>query len=108
MSSKKSNEPVKMTPAQYWEWKCSIEEMKLAKMNEKRVFLEKELMNRELENKKLRLALFKDTVKSARNSVTTKEEDFEKTKQRIEEELGMELKDCTIDPYTYEIRKIEE
>lgn len=97
----------KLTSAEYWEWRCNIEEIKFCKLNEKRVHLEKELMNRELENKKLRLALFKETVKAARKSVETSEAEYEKFKQSLEKKLGMSLSDCVIDPHTFEVNKLE-
>ncbi len=108
MTKKKVEETKKLTPAQYWEWKCYLEEMNKAKVNDKRVNLEQEIMNKEIENRKLKLALFKETVRSARRSVISSQEEFEKVKQRIEEELGMKLEDCTIDPYTLEVKKIGE
>ena len=108
MSKKKNNEPKKMTAAQYWEWRCSIEEIKVAKLNEKKAHLENEILNKDIENKKLKLVLFKESARSARSSVLATQEDFEQTKQRIEKELGISLKDCTIDPYTYEIKPINE
>ena len=108
MAKKKKDEIKKLTSAQYWEWKCSIEELKSSKLNDKRVHLEQEIMNKEIENRKLKLALYKETVRSARSSVVHMQENFEKIKQRIEEELGMSLQDCTIDPYTLEVKKIQE
>lgn len=90
----------------YWEWRCTLEELKVAKLNEKRLHLEQEIMNKEIENRKLKLALFKETVRAARASVVSRQEDQEKIKQRIEEKLKMKLEDHVIDPYTYEVKPI--
>lgn len=97
----------RLTSAQYWEWRCSIEEMKSAKLNEKRIHLEKEIMNKEIENKKLRLALFKETLGAARNSVANAELEYGKFKERLELELDVDLNNCIIDEVTYELKKLE-
>lgn len=90
----------------YWEWRCTLEELKVAKLNEKRLHLEQEIMNKEIENRKLKLALFKETVRAARSSVVSRSEDQEQIKQRIEEKLEMSLEDHVIDPYTYEVKPL--
>ncbi len=85
-----SKNPV-VRPDLYWEWRCTIEELTSARLNEKRLHLEKELKQKEIEINKLRLALFRETVTSARNHTSKAEAEYEKMKQRIESELGMSL-----------------
>jgi len=92
----------------YWEWRCTIEELKAAKLNEKRVHLEKELKQKEIEINKLRLALFRESVSSARKGVTSAETEYEKMKQRIEDKIGMSLNNCVIDDISYEVKKLED
>jgi len=65
-------------------------------------------MNKEIENRKLKLSLFRETIVSAQKSVENCEKELEKIKQRLEEELGMRLENCAIDPYTYEVNDIDE
>ena len=98
----------KLTAGSYWEYRCTIEELKSARLNQKRIHLEQEIMNKEIENRKLKLSLFRETVRSALRSVESAETELEKIKERLEEELGMSLKDCAIDPHTYEVRHIDE
>lgn len=98
----------KIKPDMYWEWRCTIEELKNAKINEKRVHLEKELKQKEIEINKLRLAVFRETVASARRSAIEAEKEYEKMKQRIEDEIGMSLNGCVIDDISYEVKKLEE
>ena len=105
--AKKDSNP-KIAPDMYWEWRCTIEELKSAKLNEKRVHLEKELKQKELEINKLRLSLFRETVASARRSTTNAQTEYEKMKQRIEDEIGMSLNGCVIDDISYEVKKFEE
>lgn len=115
MSKSKKNEEIesnqeapKLKPDVYWEWRCTIEELKTSKLNEKRVHLEKELKQKEIEINKLRLALFRETVASARKGVVAAEQEYEKMKQRIEDEIGMSLNGCVIDDISYEVKKLEE
>ncbi len=105
---KQENKPKKISPGSYWEYRCTIEELKSARLNQKRIHLEKEIMNKEIENRKLKLALFRETVRVALNTVENCEKELEKIKQRLEEELGISLENCAIDPYTYEVRDIDE
>lgn len=96
----------KLSAADYWEWRCTIEERKVAKVNEKRVHLEREIMHKEIENRKLKLALFKETVRAAQLSVEDSDAEYEKIKQRLEKKLGISLDNKAIDPYSFEIKEI--
>lgn len=98
----------KLKAESYWEYRCTIEELKSSRLNQKRIHLEQEIMNKEIENRKLKLSLFRETVRAAQRSVESAEEELEKIKQRLEEELEMSLENCAIDPYTYEVRSIDE
>jgi len=107
MAKKKKSNP-KISPALYWEWRCTTEEIKSAKINEKRIHLEREIMNKDIENRKLKLALYKETVLAARRSVEHCEAEYKKIKQRLEDELEMSFEDCVIDEFTYEVRSLKE
>ena len=100
-------ETPKMTEAQYWELRCTQEELKFSKLNEKKVHLEREIMNKEIENRKLRLALFKETLKSSRAFVEQCEKEHENTLERLSKDIGVDLKNCSIDPYTFEVKSLE-
>lgn len=106
MATKKKENVI--DPASYWEYRCTIEELKSSRLNQKRVHLEQEIMNKEIESRKLKLALFRETVRAASKSVQDAEAELEKIKQRLEKELGRSLENCVIDPITYEVRDIDE
>ena len=76
-------------------------------MNEKRALLERDLMTREIENKKLKLALFKKTLSSASDAVKAAEKEYGEMKERIEKEIGMSLNNCVISDMTYEVKKLD-
>ena len=105
---KKDNKPKKLDAGQYWEWVCTMEQLKASKLNEKRIHLEREIMNKQIENAKLKLALFKETVQAARRSVEKAELESEKFIQRLQEELGIDLKECVIDENTFEVRNLND
>lgn len=110
MARKKKEEsgPKRLSPGQYWEWRCTLEELKSAKLNEKRVHLEREIMNKEIENRKLKLAMFKEILGTARKSVEAAELENEKFRERLEADLGIDLKDCVIDEVTYEVTSVND
>lgn len=108
MSKKKTEENPKIRPELYWEWRCTIEELNSAKIKERSVHLEKELKQKEIEINKLRLALFRETVTSARQGAIEAQKEYEKMKQRIEEEIEMSLNGCVIDDISYEVKKIDD
>lgn len=103
-----NNENAKLNADMYWEWRTTVEELKSAKLNERRIHLERELLNKEIENKKMRLALFKETVTSAQSEVLKATKEYEKMKQRIEEKVGFSINNCVIDDITLEVKKLTE
>lgn len=106
--AKKKKAPKKLTEGQYWEWRCTTEELKSAKLNEKRVHLEHDRKNKEIEILKLKLVIFKDSLKAARQMVEGAETEYKNFTRKLEEDLGFEFKDVVIDEYTYELKSLEE
>lgn len=98
---------LRISPALYWEWRCTIEEVKVSKLNERRVQLERDLMSREIENKKLKLLKYQDQLSSAHRSATVAEAEYEAMRERIEIELGISLNNHAIDPHTFEVKSLE-
>ena len=52
----------KMTEGMYWEYRCTAEELKSSKLNEKRTHLERELMNKTIEIHKLKLVFPRSVI----------------------------------------------
>ncbi len=97
----------RLTPAQYWEWRCSIEELKSSDLNFKRVMLEKEIKELSIELKKKELILFKEVIINASNEKEKIKKDYEVYKQNLERQLGCSLANKIIDENTYEIKDVE-
>lgn len=98
----------KLTEGEYWQWRCSIEEVKLSKVNEKRVLLQQELMQQEIEIKKLKLALFKDVINASKRSKEHVKKEYDDFVQQLEKKLNIDMRNCTIDELTFEVRSLSE
>lgn len=90
----------------YWEWRCTIEELKTAKLNEKCIQLEKELKKKEIELYNLNLSRLQEYSILARNKVISAELEYENMKKKIEKKIGMSLNDCIIDATNFEVKKV--
>lgn len=96
----------KLTKAQYWEWRCTIEEMTNAELNKSREILSIKLMEKDLELRQLQLLNKKRNLGKVTNAVTETKKEYERFKEMLEEKLKMSLKDKSIDPVTYEIHDL--
>ena len=69
--------------------------------------MERELINKELEIKKLRLALHKNVQQSAHSAVDSAKKEYDRFNIQLDAELGESLDNCVIDEYTFEVKKLE-
>lgn len=97
-----------MSPGLYWEWRCTIEEQKVAKLDYRRVHLEKQLMIKDLEIQKLRMATFKSVETRVQVAMEESDKEYKRMKARIEEELGIDFSECAVDEYTYEVKSLKQ
>ena len=63
------------------------------------------LLEKDLENLKLRIALHKQIVIDSRQSVNDLKKSYEEFREELSKKLGYELKDLIIDPVTLEVKK---
>jgi len=96
----------KLTKAQYWEWRCTIEEMKTAELNKGREILSIKLMEKDLELQQLKLMNQKRNLGKVTNAVVDAKKEYERFKEMLEEKLKISLKDKSIDPVTFEIHDL--
>jgi hypothetical protein len=95
-------------PALYWEYRCTLEELKVATLEQKRKILERDNMRKDMEIQQLKLVAFSKTIQNAAQSKVEAEKELARIRDIIESEVGMELKNCVIDEVTYEVRTIDE
>ena len=80
----------------------------MAILNEKRVNLQRDLMAREIENKKLKLTLYKENLQQANTARDETDLQYQAVLDELENALGFEFKDCLVDETTLEVKKISE
>ena len=96
----------KMTPAQYWEWRTTVEELEHSKTKGEMVMMEIKICDREAavidKERKLKVKKYQDTTEKYDKIKT----DYEGFKRKLEDELGINMNNTVICPYTFEIRKL--
>lgn len=95
-----------LSKSDYWEWRCSIEEITSAKYVLSITQQKLKIMELEAEVQKLRAAIFKQSVKSASDNLVRIEKDFQEYRKRLEGNLGISLENCVIDEFDYSIKKL--
>lgn len=97
-----------LKPEMYWEWRCTINEMDLAKKECDVNYLKFEMMNKDLEIARLRTMLFKTGLGVLQEKANLAKNEYEKMKAKIEAETGVSLNGCVIDDVTFEIKKLDQ
>lgn len=86
----------KLNPAQYWEWLCGTEQIENAKLL--KIIAEQRVKIQELEINIAhhKLNTMRRNIENAINCVKNVENEYNKHRGKLETELGLSLKDCTI------------
>ena len=109
MSEQELSDPsviAKMSPKDYWEWRCSLEEINSAKMTVVITQQKQKLMENEAELLKLRALIYKQSVSAAIANAKKIEEDFQSYRKDLESTLGVSLEDCVVNELNYEVKKL--
>ena len=96
----------KLSPGQYWEWRCTIEEMQHAKTRLEQKRMIQTLMEKEIEIQKLRSMVYKEQVKIEEDKHKTAVAEYDKFKAQLEQSLGRSLNNTAIDDITYEVKDL--
>ena len=108
MSKKKESKEKKLSPVQYWEWRCSIEELQHAETKVSASKVKLKLMEAESKIKKLEITQFMSQVRALNAQYMKIKEDYFKYKEDLEKDLGFSLDGCAINPIDFSVNKIEE
>lgn len=100
-------ETPKLTPGQYWEWRCTIEEMKTAKLYLQLMEAKKSLIQRDIKILDYEGKLKLQTVNAAKQAEADAKKEYERFKGELESSLGMSFENCVIDDVTYEVKKLD-
>lgn len=103
----KKEQEVKLSSAQYWEWRCTIEELANAKHLLTVACQRQRLLELEAEVAKLKVAANRQSVRDASANKDNIEKDYHSFREKLEKDLGVELKDCVIDEYDYTVKKLK-
>lgn len=101
------SEGPQVPPVMYWQWRTTIEEVKVAKLDRRRVELEKQTMLQDIEIKQLRLKLFQKVIEKAEQEVISVDAEYKRMREEVEKAVGMSLEDCVISDVTFEVKKLE-
>lgn len=109
MAKKKDvpSETPRLAPATYWEWRCCINEMDVARKDLDIATLKYETMLKDQEIARLKSSLFKVNISSIESKLTLTKEEYHKMKQKIEAEIGCTLDGKVIDDINYEIKPLD-
>lgn len=98
----------KLSAGEYWEWRCTIEELKSAKLNSKRSALERELLSKELKIKQLELKLHSSKEEVAHKEQVRAKQEYDRFKKLLEDKLEHSLNNCVIDDITFEVKSLKD
>lgn len=93
----------KLTPAQYWEWRTSVEEKSHEDTRVRVAQLRQQIAELQVSEAKLRAQLAANDVKEALMHQKRITDDYHAFRMKLETELGVGLRGCTINPYSYEV-----
>jgi hypothetical protein len=96
----------KMSKEQYFEWRFKLAEVEKSKKDKTIFELRLALKEREIEHEKLRLSLMKTNSQHIYQNHDESTKQYEDFLNNLEKETGISIKDCIIDEYTYEIKKL--
>lgn len=93
-----------MTPAQFWEWRESVEELMHSKTKAELMVCKHRLMEKTIEVEALRTSIFKQTVKAHQDASLEAGKRYDTLRAKLETDLGFTLTDKVIDELTFEVR----
>lgn len=96
----------KLSKAQYWEWRTTIEEMAHAKSKLDNKRLMYSLMDKDIEILRLKLHIYKEQVELAEKHNGDCKKEYDRCREQLEKDLGRSLKDVVIDDLTFEIKEL--
>lgn len=99
---------VKIKADQYWEWRTTVEEMGHSETKLKLVRMSHALMEKEIENQRLKSAMYKAQIKAHEEQHNLAKKNYEELKLRIEKKIGQSLNNCVIDDVTFEVKSLDE
>lgn len=103
VKKKKGVSPPRLSPKQYWEWRTTISEMDVAKLQME--VQEKEVLTRQqdLVIRQYQLRDARDLFKKTASNYKNKKEEYHKFTSSLEQKLNCSFKGKVVDPISYEV-----
>lgn len=99
------NTGLKLTPAEYWEWRTTIAEIRIMEARCKCSELEFKLLCKEAEILSVRTQLYKRTqIEAAKEKLDAATAEYVRIKEALEVRLGTSLNGKVIDEVTFEVK----
>lgn len=95
-----------MSGEQYWRWRTTIEEGDVAKAKAEVSHLKCQMKVLEAERTQLQMTLLRQGYKESQNLVLQAKEEYDNVKKEIEQDLGVSIDGCSINPHTYEVQEL--
>jgi hypothetical protein len=95
-----------LTGEDYWRWRCTIEERVVAQQKQIVANQTVTLKEKDLTIGRHEFANLKKAASDNKKTVDAAHQEYDKILSELGKKLGSSLKDCVIDPYTYEVRKL--
>lgn len=95
-----------LSKEEYLEWRLYIEKMFHSEQKVKNKKLQYSLMDKDLELAKMKLFIFKDSIKSEEELYKENKKQYEEFKQLLEEKHGVSFNDTVIDEVSFEVKKL--
>lgn len=97
---------IRLSDAQYWKWRLTIEEMQHAASIRDLRNIECKYKELELQNGQLQLIAMRAKHLEQVKAVEASKAEYDLVKKEIEAQLGISLNQCVIDDQTWEVKKL--
>lgn len=97
----------RLTPAEYWEWRCTISDMQKAETKVQLAVSESQVLRKDADLMTMKWQLHqKQQVQNSKDALQESKKEYDNMKKRLEDRLGLSLNGKMIDEYSYEVRDI--
>lgn len=98
----------KLPDAEYWKWRLTIEEMEHSKSQLALATANCQVKTLEIEKMKYQLMELNRKRIDSGEALKNSKQEYDKVKTEIEKAVGISLAGCVVDPYTFEVKRLEE
>jgi len=98
---------VSLSGEQYWHWRFSVEDLNHAKTRLLLYQTQIKLKEALVQKNSVEVSLLREKTKDYIKTVDDTQEEYSTYLEKVENDLGVSLRECIIDPYTYQVKEIK-